>query len=245
MIKTLIIDDEESTINVIKLLLQKHLPQLLHIDTAIGAAKGLLALRNIKPDLVFLDIEMPLLNGFQLLEQFPAHDFEVIFVTAYDHYAIKAIKLSALDYLLKPVDAEELKIAVNRFLNKQKIEPSQALYQNFLHNIHSSESEYKLALTTSEGTFFYKTDEIIRCEATGNYTRFIFKDRKTLLTSKTLKEYDELLTERHFIRVHRTHLVNKKYIISFTADHDLTMADGSVVEVSRRRWEIVKHKLTR
>jgi len=245
MIKVLIIDDEESTVNVIKMLLQKTVPEVKEIHTAVGSANGLNAIRQLHPELIFLDIEMPLMNGFELLEKFPVHTWDVIFVTAYDHYAIKAIKYSALDYLLKPVDAEELKQAVERFILKRiNIEQRREIYDNLLHNLRTEkESDYKLAISTTEGTFFLKPDEIIRCEADGNYTKFHLKDKRPILASKTLKEYDEILSEQQFIRVSRGDLVNRKYITSFSGDHELKLADQSSIEVSRRRWDAVKKLL--
>ncbi|MBS1657027.1 MAG: LytTR family DNA-binding domain-containing protein [Chitinophagales bacterium] len=244
MISALIIDDEESTVNVLKLLLQLHVPEISNIETAIGAASGLHALKESQPDIVFLDIEMPLMSGFELLEQFPNHFFEVIFVTAYDHFAIKAIRYSALDYLLKPVDVEELKLAVQRFISKRTNSQQKELYENLMHNLRSEkESDYKLAISTTEGTFFYKPEEIIRCEADGNYTRFYLRDKKPLIASRTLKEFDEILSEQQFIRVSRGDLVNKKYIVSFSGDHELRLTDNSLIEVSRRRWDFVKKQL--
>lgn len=245
MFSALIIDDEESTVNVLKLLLQQHVSEVTEIKTAIGATSGLQALKQSHPQLLFLDIEMPLMTGFELLEQFPNHSFEVIFVTAYDHYAIKAIRYSALDYLLKPVDADELKQAVQRFLDKQTTRGQRKeIFDNLIHNLKSEkESDYRLAISTTEGTFFYKPDEIIRCEADGNYTRFYLKDKKPLMASRTLKEYDEILSEQQFIRVNRGDLVNRKYIVSFSGDHELRLADNSLIEVSRRRWDFVKKQL--
>lgn len=247
MIRALIIDDEESAVNVVKLLLQRNVPEVNEIYTAAGSSQGINAIREFKPQLLFLDIEMPLMNGFELLEQFPEHPFEVIFITAYDHYAIKAIKYSALDYLLKPVDVDELKNSVQRFITKQQTGQSQKpLYENLLHNLKSERvSDYRLAVATTEGTFFYNPDDIIRCEADGNYTKFFLKNQKPIITSKTLKEYDEMLAEQNFIRVHRAHLVNKKYVTSFSGDHELKMLDNSTVEVSRRRWDAVKQVLLR
>lgn len=187
---------------------------------------------------------MPLMSGFELLEQFPNHFFEVIFVTAYDHFAIKAIRYSALDYLLKPVDVEELKLAVQRFISKRTNSQQKELYENLMHNLRSEkESDYKLAISTTEGTFFYKPEEIIRCEADGNYTRFYLRDKKPLIASRTLKEFDEILSEQQFIRVSRGDLVNKKYIVSFSGDHELRLTDNSLIEVSRRRWDFVKKQL--
>jgi len=246
VIRTLIIDDEESAVNVVKLLLQKYVPEVNEIYTAIGAREGISAINKHKPQLIFLDIEMPLLNGFQLLEQFPGHSFEIIFMTAYDQYAIKAIRYSALDYLLKPVDTDELTAAISRFLDKQHTNNTKKLYENLTYNINLPEksSQYRLALTTTGGTFFYYCNEIIRCEAVGNYTRFVLKEKKPLVTSRTLKDYDDLLTEQNFLRVHRAHLVNVDYISSFSKEHEIKMQDGSVVPVSRRKWDYIKQKLS-
>jgi len=246
VIRTLIIDDEESAVNVVKLLLQKYVPEVNEIYTAIGAREGISAINKHKPQLIFLDIEMPLLNGFQLLEQFPGHSFEIIFMTAYDQYAIKAIRYSALDYLLKPVDTDELTAAISRFLDKQHTNNTKKLYENLTYNINLPEksSQYRLALTTTGGTFFYYCNEIIRCEAVGNYTRFVLKEKKPLVTSRTLKDYDDLLTEQNFLRVHRAHLVNVDYISSFSKEHEIKMQDGSVVPVSRRKWDYIKQRLS-
>jgi len=245
VVKALIIDDEESTVTVLKLLLEKHVPEIAAVFSAVGTAAGEKLLHEVKPDLVFLDIEMPLMNGFELLEKFPHHPFEVIFVTAYDHYAIKAIKYSALDYLLKPVDTEELKAAVKRFTEKQESNlPTKPLYENLLFNLNEKKQEdYRLAIATSEGTFFFQPDEIIRCEAVGNYTKFFLSNKKSFLSSRTLKDYDDLLSNKEFLRVHRAHLVNKKYINSFSTDRELKLTDGSFVEVSRRKWDVIKVKL--
>ncbi|MEO6166525.1 MAG: LytTR family DNA-binding domain-containing protein [Chitinophagales bacterium] len=252
MIKALIIDDEDSAVNVVKLLLNKYVPEIDSITTAVGSREGWLAIQNFKPDLVFLDIEMPMMSGFELLEKFPDYAFDVIFITAYDHYAIKAIRFSALDYLLKPIDADELRTAVQRFLarktfsaeKKSTTNDHKAQYDNLLHNLKTEQpNDYRLAISTTVGTYFYQTDEIIRCEADGNYTKFFLINKKPVIASKTLKEFDEILSGQQFIRVHRAHLVNKKYIRSLTNDHELHLSDDSSVEVSRRRWEEVKRIL--
>jgi len=246
VIRTLIIDDEESTVTVLQLLLKQYVPEIDEICTAVGAQQGMQMIKEVDPHLLFLDIEMPYMSGFELLEQFPDHGFEVIFVTAYDHYAIKAIKYSALDYLLKPIDAEELKQSVQRFINRKNVaDNTKPLYENLLYNLNQPKTtDYRLAISTTEGTSFYGAEEIIRCEAVGNYTRFYIKEKKPVITSRTLKEYEDLLTDHHFLRVHRTHLVNPKYIQAYTRDHELKMHDGSVVQVSRRKWESIKEKVS-
>lgn len=246
MIRALLIDDELSTINVLQMLLRDSVPSVTEVYTAVGSAAGLEKIKAIHPNLLFLDIEMPGMNGFQLLEQFPEYPFEVIFVTAYDHYAIKALRYSALDYLLKPVDVTELQQAVNRFIQRQEQQPGiqKPLYENFIYNLQQSKEEsYRLAIQSSEGVNFYKPEDIIRCEAEGNYTRFIFNSKKPAISSRTLKEYEDLLKERNFIRVHRTHLVNSKYVASLSHDHEIVLTDGSIVQVSRRKLDFVKQKM--
>jgi two-component system LytT family response regulator len=243
VIKALIIDDEESAITVVKLLLQKYVPAITTIHTAIGSTQGLQLINEINPDLVFLDVEMPLINGFELLEKFPNHSFDVIFITAYDHYAIKAIKFSALDYLLKPIDVDELIFALEKFLSKKNNTSNKPLYDNLLYNLHQPETDYRLAVATLEGTFFYDPNEIIRCEAVGNYTRLYINGKKNIIASRTLKEYEDILSDQQFLRVHRTHLVNIKYIVSYATGHELTMSDGADIPVSRRKSESIKQRL--
>jgi two-component system LytT family response regulator len=158
VVKALIIDDEESTVNVLQLLIKKNVPEIDEVFTAIGAHEGLQMIQQCNPDLLFLDIEMPYMSGFELLENFPSYSFQVIFVTAYDHYAIKAIKYSALDYLLKPIDIDELKQSVQRFIhaNKQAAN-SKTLYDNLIYNLNQSRaSDYKLAISTTEELLFTK-----------------------------------------------------------------------------------------
>jgi two-component system LytT family response regulator len=245
MITALIIDDEESTVHVVKHLLDKNATGITHIHTAVGSLNGVEAIREYKPELLFLDIEMPVMSGFDVLQLFPEHTFKVIFITAYNHYAIKAIKYSAFDYLLKPIDEEELLNAVKKFMDVNASEQSEKeKYKNLMYNLTVGKpGNYRLSVSTTEGTHFLSTNDIIRLEADGNYTRFHLNKKKSFITSKTLKEYDELLTDQDFIRVHRAHLVNKNYVQRITAPYELLMEDQSVVEVSRRKWDIVKRIL--
>ncbi len=246
MIKALVIDDEESAINVIKILVQKYIPEITSIATALGPEDGITKISELNPDLVFLDIQMPGMTGFELLEKFSSqYNFEVIFITAYDQYAIKAIRFSAIDYLLKPIAIEDLKNAVQRYLNKKADHTEmKSRMNNFLKNIRSeNEKDFKLALPTHKGTFFLRIDEIIRCQADVNYTHFHLTNKANMISSKTLKEYDELLSEHDFLRVHKSHLVNRKYIRSILQDNVLLMDDNSQVEVSRRKTAEIKNLL--
>jgi two-component system LytT family response regulator len=188
---------------------------------------------------------MPVLNGFELLKRIPGFSFEIIFTTAHDQYAIQAIRFSALDYLLKPIDADELRAAFDKFMSRNNLKNgNQTLYQNLMHNISvTDKKDFKLAVPTIDGTFFYFPDEIIRLEGESNYTRLFFIGKKPMLVSKTLKEYEELLAEHGFIRVHKSHLINKKHVVNYTNDGQLVLADQSKVEVSRRRKEEVMEAL--
>lgn len=245
MIRALIIDDEPSAVNTLRLLLQRYVPEIGMVESTNDPMQGLSLLKSFQPDLLFLDIQMPVMNGFELLKKAPALKFNIIFTTAHDQYAIQAIRFSALDYLLKPIDADELRLAFDRFLSQRVIAlGTQALYQNLMHNITASDKkDFKLAVPTSEGTYFYFPDEIVRLEGESNYTRLHFTSRKPLLVSKTLKDYEELLKEHGFIRVHKSHLINKKHVTNYTTDGYLVMADHSKVEISRRRKEEVMDML--
>jgi two-component system LytT family response regulator len=184
---------------------------------------------------------MPHLNGFELLEKMPNKNFKIIFTTAYNEYAIQAIRFSAFDYLLKPIDIEELQFAVHRFLeSKEDYKQQYEQLKNIMHNMQAhSADEFRLALPTREGIHFLVPDEIVRCESSGNYTKFFATNSRSYLISKTLGEYDGLLAPYNFIRTHKSHLVNRKFI-SFV-DHDgfVILKDNSKIEVSRRRKEEV------
>lgn len=237
MIKALIIDDEPAAIKTLQLMLERYVPEIEDLRTTMDPAEGIYLLKSYQPQILFLDIQMPLMSGFDVLRQFPHLPFNIIFTTAHDEYAIQAIRFSALDFLLKPIDADELQMAVEKYMVKEVLQMSNhSLYNNFLHNISAQKKEdFKLALATSEGTFFFNPDQIIRLEGESNYTRFFFLEKRPMLTSKTLKEFEEILSPHGFVRIHKSHLVNKKHITNLSGDGILTMADQSKVEISRRR----------
>jgi two-component system, LytTR family, response regulator len=245
MIKALIIDDEPSAVKTLTLMLQHYVPEVSEWKSTNDPHNGLHLLKEWKPDLLFLDVQMPLMNGFELLKQLPEINFNIIFTTAFDEYAVEAIRFSAVDYLMKPIDGDELQAAIKRYLARvAAVFSNKPLYHNFLHNIHAiTKNDFKLALPTLQGTFFFKPDEITRLEGESNYTRFFFSNGKTLLTSKTLKEYEEILEGYGFIRTHKSHIVNKLHIVNYSGDGILTLSDNSKVEVSRRRREEVSNKI--
>ncbi len=240
MIKILIVDDEISAGNILKVLIEKHIALTSEIRYCSDAKAALQVLQVFKPTLVMLDIEMPTLNGFDFLNLATENNFDVIFTTAYDQYAIKAIRFSALDYLLKPIDVLELQNAINRHIIKKQNEHQQLLVSNLLSNLQQKDPvNFKLALSTHEGVFFYEPSEILYCEGENNYTRFAFTKHKPMLVSKTLGEYDELLTEHGFLRIHKSHLVNARYVTRVDRDGAVLMTDGKQLVISKRRKEMV------
>lgn len=244
MIKALLIDDEPAAIKTLTLMLQHYAPEITEIKSASDPHEGLQLLKTYQPDLLFLDVQMPLMTGFELLKQLPEIYFNIIFTTAFDKYAIEAIRFSAVDYLLKPIDSDELQTAIKRYIEKTAAPHNKPLYNNFLHNIHATAKEdFKLALSTTQGTFFYSPASIIRLEGESNYTKFFFTNNKTLLTSKTIKEYEEILDGHDFIRVHKSHIINKKHVVKYTNEGVLTLTGDVKVEISRRRKEEVFGRL--
>lgn len=239
-IRTIIVDDEQHCIEALHTMLTKKCPDV----TVLAGVKSVQEARGIidelRPDLVFLDVEMPHQNGFELLKQYDRIPFDVIFTTAYEQYALKAIKFNALDYLLKPFSIQELQDALSKFQERRtnKPEPGMAPLEMFLQNMKTlQQTNKKIALPTINGLVFMPVQQIVRCESTGNYTRIFFTDRKQLLVSKPLKEFEELLTDVDFFRVHNSHLINLQQMDSYIQGEGgfALMSDGTQVEVSRRR----------
>ncbi len=240
MITAVIIDDEKKCVSLLKHLIENHCKDINVVGEAESAAQGLQVIQQHKPDLVFLDIEMPDKTGFELLKSLPEINFDIIFTTAYNHYAIKAIRFSALDYLLKPVDLDELKNALARVYKKhQKAGPQQNV-DVLMSNIKSPQPNFsRISLSTQDGLVILHVDEIIYCEASGTYTIFYLKNREKIIVSKTLKEYEELLKDHSFFRVHNSFLINlnevKKYVKGDGGS--AFMSNGDEVFVSKRRKE--------
>lgn len=247
MTRILIVDDEAAASNILRMLIEKHIPASKEIKTCNTPEEALEIIPVWQPNLLMLDIEMPNMNGFDLLNRVGNSDFDVIFTTAYDKYAIKAIRFSALDYLLKPVDITELQNAVNKHIVKKFQPPreQQKLVTNLINNLQQKDQTgFKLALSTTEGVFFFIPSEIVRLEGENNYTRFYFANQKPMLVSRTLKEYEDILAEHDFIRAHKSHLVNKKYVKHLDKEGLLWLTDGSHIAVSRRKKEEVLKELS-
>lgn len=237
MIRAVIVDDESKGREFLKTLIGKHCPGVEIVANANTAASGAEVIRKLNPDLVFLDIEMPGGNGFTLLEKTRDQNFDVIFTTAYSQYAIKAIRFSALDYLLKPINPDELKAAVEKV--EEKFSSKSTTRKNvdtLLSNIDENIPK-KVVLPNVHGAEYVILDEIVRCTADGNYTLVVLTSGKKILVAKTLKEYEELFAEENFVRIHHAHLVNLKHVKRYIKGEggQVELSDGSLVEVSRRK----------
>lgn len=244
--KAILIDDEKNNLDNLRQLLLTYCPSVQVIATAMNAADGKKFIHEQKPDLLFLDIQMPKKTGFDLLRELDHYSFEVIFVTAYDQFAIQAVRFSAVDYLLKPVNIEELQAAVDRAEIRSKQNKQNHQLENLLHLLHQNKDEHRIALATLKETRFVNTGSIIRCESSNNYTSFFLKDGEKLIVSKPIYEFEELLNSYGFVRPHQSHLVNLRYIKSLVKEDGgyLLLEDGLQIPVSRTRKEEVLKALT-
>lgn len=245
MIKAILIDDEVHCLDTLNMLLSDYCPDVQVIEQCVLAKKGLEAIEKLKPDLVFLDIEMPVMNGFELLEQLSAISFAIIFTTSYDQYAIKAIRFSALDYLLKPIDPKELISAVKKVQEERHL-PIAEQFQILLNQIQGKGVGFsKIAVPTAEGFELIYAEQIICCEANDNYTHFFLKNKTKIIACRTLKEIEEQLQGfPFFVRVHNSYLVNLNEVTRYIRGEGgyLVMSDGTSVNVSRSRKEaLLKH----
>ena len=244
MIRSIIIDDEEKGRNTLRNFLKKYCNNVSVVAEGDCVKSGLEQISIHNPDLVFLDIQMPDGTGFNLLEQIQEINFKVIFVTAYDQYALKAFKFSAIDYLLKPIDPEKLIEAVKKISDIEDIKSINKKLEVLIGNNNRFE---KIALPSVEGIHLVKIKDIVRCESESNYTNIYFSTGKKILVTKTLKEYDEMLTPMHFYRVHQSHLINLAFVEKYHKGEGgfVIMEDGSEIEVARRRKEGFLSELTK
>jgi two-component system, LytTR family, response regulator len=239
MINAILVDDELHCLKSLKILLEEHCPQVKVVDECRSASNALTSIKMKSPDLVFLDIEMPIMNGFEMLEQFSKIPFSVIFTTSYDQYAIKAIRYSALDYLLKPIDPKELVLSVQKVVTKRDLPFIEQFEMLFKQINQKGKGFEKIAVPTIEGFDLVHTDQIIRCESDSNYTHVYLRDRK-IVACRTLKEMEELLHDfQYFVRVHHSYIVNMNEVSKYVRGDGgyLLMSDGSNISISRSRRE--------
>ena len=239
-LKAIIVDDEESARDVLQNLLIRFCSDVEVAAKCENLTQAVGVIQSEQPDLVFLDIEMPNYAGYEIVKFFKTITFEIIFVTAYDHYAIKAIKFSALDYLLKPVEAEDLKAAVEKVTQKRKEREGnnrvELLLQNFLEE---KTAHQRIAIASMEGLQFVPTDDIIYLEANSNYTSFYLTNNRKIMAAKTLKDFEELLPASMFIRIHHSYLINKNGVEKYIKGEggQVVMKNGVTLDVARRKKE--------
>ena len=245
MIRSIIIDDEQHCIKSLQSDLQKNCPMVEVADTCFSAKDGIMSIKKNNPDLVFLDVEMPWMNGFEMLEVLGEMNFSIIFTTAHDEFAARAFRISAIDYLLKPIDANDLKAAVQKVEKKMDEGSSLQHISNLLRNMHQPSSNHKIALPQREGYEFVDVSSIIYCHAEGAYTKVFIQDKKNMLMSRTLGDVEELLPPELFQRIHHSTLVNVSYISQLlrTDGGYVVLKNGEKLSVSKAKKEMLMARL--
>ncbi len=239
MIDTVIIEDEKRSANLLKNILKEYCPNVNLLGEAASVETGLELFTKVKPALVFLDVQMPDGTGFDLLEKLPEKKFQIIFTTAHDHYALRAIKFSAIDYLLKPISIVDVKAAVEKVVSKSSDDVIQNNISLLIKNLSGGVSKQpdKIALPTMNGHVFVNINDIIRFEAEGSYTYVCLVNKEKVLVSRTLKEFENFVDENEFVRIHHAHLVNMHHVKNYVKGSGgyVVMSDGSTAEVSVRK----------
>ena len=245
----LLIDDEPNATATLAEMMALKCPELEILAQINSAKEAVTKIPQLNPDLLFLDVEMPFMNGFEVLQQLGKISFKVIFTTSHEKYALRAIKFAAIDYLLKPIDLQELKAAVERAKEERKdksLEQGLDQFKQLFQNINNPASGFsRISLPTIEGLRIIDLHEIVRCQGEGSYTFFFLKNGDKIISSKGLKEYEELLENTNFMRVHNSHIINLKEVVSYTKGEGgfVTLSDKSSVDIARRRKDFFLDKV--
>jgi two-component system LytT family response regulator len=240
MLTAIIIDDETSSRSSLRQKLTKHCPDITIIGECENGEEGVKGIEEKKPDLIFLDVEMPRMNGFTMLQHLSNINFEIVFITAYDHYALQAIKFSALDYLVKPVEITDLKLAVEKAVQKRKMAAGNERLELLLQNLKNDKKELqRIAIPSVDGFQFVETEDIIYLEANSNYTCFYLTNNAKITVAKTIKDFEELLPASIFIRIHHSYIINKNLVAKYLNGKggQVVMKNGIVLDVARRKKE--------
>ena len=236
MLKAVLIDDDQSNLSALTEKLVRHCPQVEIIAKCENAQDGINVIENRKPDIVFLDIEMPVMNGFVMLQHLTYKNFELVFVTAYDHYAIQAIRYSALDYLVKPIEIQELKTAVLKADANRNNRSSHLQLELLLEQLHKKQPQ-RITIPTTDGLRFINIGDIIYMEASNNYTNIYLTANQKFLVSRTLKDFEEMLPSETFLRIHHATIINKNHVETYIRGDggQVVMRNGNVLDVSKRK----------
>ena len=246
MIDAIIVEDELLNRNNLQQLIQKYCSEVLVVAIAESADEAIQLINKHHPQLIFLDIQMPGKDGFEMLRTFEKIDFEIIFVTAYSEYGIQAIKFSAIDYLLKPIDINDLKSAVNKAIERIKQKSENQNLQNLLHYLkYNDKADHRIAITSLKEMRLVPVTNIVRCESENSYTFFYLENGEKILSTSPILYYEELLSGYDFMRCHQSHLVNKKYVKSFIKNdgYFLLMNNNVMIPVSRQKKNAVRSAL--
>jgi two-component system, LytTR family, response regulator len=244
MLKAIIIDDEPDCVKLLSLQLKLYCPQVLVAAECTDSEEGLMKIKELQPDMVFMDIEMPFMNGFQLLEKLGHIHFSLVFVTAYDQFAVKAFRYSALDYLLKPIDGKDLKAAVEKAQLRQW--PQEQQLSLLKHQLHANGTAWpnKIALPYQNGVTFAEINNVVYCESDNNYTRIHTVDGSVYIIAKTLGDIQEVLEDRNFLRIHRQYLINLDHIKKYVRGEGnyLIMSNNQNIPVARNQKDKLKER---
>lgn len=239
MIKAIIIDDEQHCIDRLEALLKPYSNTITIIGSYLTVDTGVQGIESLSPDVVFLDVQIHEQTGFDVLKAVKQLNFEVIFTTAFEMYAVQAFKFSAIDYLLKPIDADDFRLAIDKLSQKIEAKDFSKKVKVLLDNISKNDVQKKITIPTLDGLEFLEVANIIRCEADINYTIIHTKDGRKIMVAKTLKSFEALLSDCNFFRVHNSHLINLNHLVKYTKGKGgyVTLIDHSTIEVSVRRKE--------
>ena len=238
MLKAILVDDEQNNLSALTEKISRHCPQVRIIAACDTAAQAIEQINVLQPDVVFLDIEMPVMNGFLMLQKLDFKNFELIFTTAYDHYAIKAIRFSALDYLVKPIEIEELTMAVGRAEEKKASASSANQLELLLENLAPKKSNYqRLAIPTTDGLQFVRVSEIIYMEAHVNYTHIFLAGKQKHVVCRTMKEFEDILPPDTFLRIHNSYIINKNFAERYIRGEggQVVLSTGVVLDIAKRK----------
>lgn len=246
-LKTILVDDEPRGLNSLKKLLQLNCPEVGVIATCGNAEEAMEAINSLSPELVFLDIAMPGKSGFDLLRSLPQINFEIIFVTAHNNYMVQAFQYSAIDYLLKPVEDELLRDAVKRAVKRIGEKSGGEQVEVFMHNMmqRGNAQKMKLCIPSIKGFQVVNINEIVYCEANSNYTNIHFINQPTICASRPIHEYERILNDANFVRVHKSYMVNLEFVKEYTRGEggNIILTNGSEIEVSRRKKDLLMMKM--
>lgn len=238
-LRAILVDDELPSLQNLEQKIVEFCPDIYIIAAEQKPEDAIQLIEQYRPDVVFLDIEMPRMNGFKMLEHIKEKDFDIVFTTAYNHYAIDAIRISAFDYLVKPIAVRDLQSTVDRLFKSQSKQTPEKL-DVLRHNLSDSRSQNdKITISTNEGVEFFEINQIVRVESSSNYSKIFFTDGKSILVTKLLKDFEEILTPYRFYRIHNSHLINLSHIKKYIRGDggQVVMKNDEVIDVARRKKE--------